>query len=169
MQLSHKQFVLLSHTRFCFTAGIKRSHRELFLDTLICNVEPNAKLLLADIIPTGVSFQSSHHPHISGGSRHVGYVVHGQHEVKVAHKCDAFDSTSDAIPLTQESKGLLSCCLASDIDIRCCYNCKKHHLGEGILFCNLRLALWLVFPKISSLFHEPSADSDNKPAGGGLT
>ncbi len=108
-----KQVLLLPHTRSCCTAGIKMSHRELFLDTLICNVEPNARLLLADIVPTGLSFPSSHHPHISGGSRHVGYVVHGQHEVKVAHKCDAFDSSSDAIPLTQESKGLLSCCLAS--------------------------------------------------------
>ncbi|KAL0052967.1 hypothetical protein WJX82_010519 [Trebouxia sp. C0006] len=97
-----KTHVLTPTPRFATAPSIKRSHRELFLDTLICNVEPNARLLLADIVPTGLSFPSSHHPHISGGSRHVGYVVHGQHEVKVAHKCDAFDSSSDAIPLTQE-------------------------------------------------------------------
>ncbi|DBA76995.1 TPA: hypothetical protein ACH3X1_009587 [Trebouxia sp. C0004] len=97
-----KTHVLTPTPRFATAPNFKRSHRELFLDTLICNVEPNAMLLLADIIPTGLSFQSSHHPHILGGSRHVGYVMHGQHEVKVAHKCDAFDSTSVAVLLTQE-------------------------------------------------------------------
>ena len=74
------------------------------MDTLICNVDPGIKLLMADMVPSAISVSSNRHVNISGASRHLGYIVHGQHEVKVAHKCDAFDATSDAVPLTQERK-----------------------------------------------------------------
>ncbi len=60
---------------------------------------------MADMVPSGLAFQSNQHSHHMGSSRHIGYVVHGQHEVKVAHKCDAFDNASDGVPLTQERKG----------------------------------------------------------------
>ena len=84
--------------------GRTRTQRELFLETLICNVDPNAKLLMADMVPTGLAFHSSHHGPNVGSSRHLGYVVHGQHEVKVAHKSDALDAELDIAPLTQERK-----------------------------------------------------------------
>ena len=88
------------------TGGTERSQRQLFLDTLICNVDPGSKLLMADMIPTGLNLESSRHVTVSGSSRHVGYVMHGQLEVKVAHKSDAFDANSDAVSLTQERKAL---------------------------------------------------------------
>ena len=89
---------------FIAAGGTQRSQRQLFLDTLICNVDPSSKLLMADMIPTGLSLQSNRHVTVAGSSRHMGYIVHGQHEVKVAHKCDAFDAASDTVPLTQERK-----------------------------------------------------------------
>ena len=94
-------------------AGFSKSQRELFLDTLICNVEPNSTVLMAGIVPTGLAFQSNHHTHSFGSSRHVGYAVHGQHEVKVAHKCDAFDGASDCLPLTQEREPYILSCYQS--------------------------------------------------------
>ena len=60
---------------------------------------------MTDMVPTGLGFHSSHLPNSFGSSRHVGYIVHGQHEVKIAHKCDAFDS-ADAATLTQERECL---------------------------------------------------------------
>lgn len=87
-------------------AGINKSQRELFLETLICNVDPHSRLLMSDMVPTGLAFHSNHPPNGFGSSRHIGYIVHGQHEVKVSHKCDAVDS-ADAAPLTQEREGSL--------------------------------------------------------------
>ena len=60
---------------------------------------------MTDMVPTGLGFHSSHLPNSFGSSRHVGYIVHGQHEVKIAHKCDAFDS-ADAATLTPERECL---------------------------------------------------------------
>ena len=53
--------------------------------------------------------------HARGGVRHLGYVVNGQHEVKVAHKSDAFDDTTDAVPLTQERESLSKAALALSV------------------------------------------------------
>ena len=61
---------------------------------------------MADMAPTGPLFHCNQHSHSLGSSRHIGYMAHGQHEVKVAHKYDAYDNAQDAVPLTQESKGL---------------------------------------------------------------
>lgn len=61
---------------------------------------------MADVIPMTLNLQCNRHLHLGGGSRHLGHIMHGRHEVKVAHKCDAFDAASDAAPLTQESKTL---------------------------------------------------------------
>ena len=60
---------------------------------------------MTDIAPNGLALHSNHPMNSFGSSRHVGYIVHGQNEVKVAHKCDAFDS-ADAAPLTQERECL---------------------------------------------------------------
>lgn len=62
---------------------------------------------MTDVVPAGLAFHSSHLlPHSFGSSRHVGYIVHGQHEVKVTHKCDAADGFTEAAPLTQEREPL---------------------------------------------------------------
>lgn len=98
----------LSNVEACHhTAGSNKSQRELFLETLICNVDQNSRLLMTDVVPAGLGFHSSHLlPHNYSSSRHVGYIVHGQHEVKVTHKCDAGDGHADALPLTQEREPL---------------------------------------------------------------
>ncbi|KAL3161988.1 hypothetical protein ABBQ38_009063 [Trebouxia sp. C0009 RCD-2024] len=98
-----KAQVLNPTNRFATGPGCNKSQRELFLETLICNVDQNSRLLMTDVVPAGLAFHSSHLlPHSFGSSRHVGYIVHGQHEVKVTHKCDAADGFTEAAPLTQE-------------------------------------------------------------------
>lgn len=72
--------------------------------TLICNIDSPVKVLMADVIPNSLVFKSGKPAATSGVSSHVGYVMHGQHEVKVSHKADALDAEADAPPLTQESK-----------------------------------------------------------------
>ena len=84
--------------------GVKRSQRELFMETLICNVDRDTKLLMADVIPNSLAFKPGKPAAGYGTSSHVGYVVHGQQDVKVTHKADALDAEAEAPPLTQERR-----------------------------------------------------------------
>lgn len=78
------------------------------METLICNVDPKARLLMADLISNAsMVFKSGKPPAGLAASSHVGYVGHGQHEVKVSRKADALD-VETAPPLTQISKAAAS-------------------------------------------------------------
>lgn len=74
------------------------------METLICNVDPNAQLLMANVVPSSLVFNSAKAGVGCVAANHVGYIVHGQHDVRVSHKTDAFDAASEAPPLTQDSK-----------------------------------------------------------------